>query len=266
MSVAVARRAEPQTEEIRLTPLERLEALCDPGSFRAIRSGVISPQAGDRAIPGDGVVAGAGRVAGRAVFCYSEDPSFMGGSLGSEHAETIVAVMRLAGRAGAPIVGFVESGGARLQEGHAALSGYGRIFHESVKLSGRVPQVTVVTGVSAGGGAYSPALTDFVVMTERARMFLTGPKVVQQALGEDVSMEELGGPEVHARNGVCTLVAGDDHDAAATVRDLLAYLPSPIGESAPQAFPREVEGGDPAATVPAEARKVYDVRDVIAAV
>jgi acetyl-CoA carboxylase carboxyltransferase component len=265
MSVAVARRHPERTEEVRLSPLERLEALCDPGSFRALRTGVTSPRAGERAIPGDGVVAGAGRVAGRPVFCYSEDPSFMGGSLGEEHAETIVGVMRLAGRAGAPIVGFVESGGARLQEGHAALSGYGRIFHESVELSGRVPQVTVVTGVSAGGGAYSPALTDFVVMTERARMFLTGPKVVQEALGEDVSMEELGGPDVHARNGVCTLVAGDDHDAALTARDLLAYLPSPIGTPPQPAYPRDPEG-DPAVPVPIEARKVYDVREVIAAI
>jgi acetyl-CoA carboxylase carboxyltransferase component len=265
MSVAVARRHPERTEEVRLSPLERLEALCDPGTFRALRSGVVSPRAGERAIPGDGVIAGAGRVAGRPVFCYSEDPAFMGGSLGEEHAETIVAVMRLAGRAGAPIVGFVESGGARLQEGHAALSGYGRIFRESVLLSGRVPQVTVVTGVSAGGGAYSPALTDFVVMTERARMFLTGPKVVHEALGEEVSMEELGGPEVHARNGVCTLVAGDDRDAALTARDLLSYLPSPIGAEAPPAFAGEV-AGDPAAPVPAEARRVYDVREVITAV
>src|ERR671930_2353589 len=115
--------------------------------------------------------------------------------------------MRLAGRAGAPIVGFVESGGARLQEGHAALSGYGRIFRESVALSGLAPQITVVTGVSAGGGAYSPALTDFVVMTPEASMFLTGPGVVREVTGEDVGAAELGGPRVHSRNGVCQFVA-----------------------------------------------------------
>jgi acetyl-CoA carboxylase carboxyltransferase component len=201
MSIAVARRAESEVA-VALKPRQRLEALCDPGSFRALRTAVVSARSGDRAIAGDGVLAGAGRVGGRPVFCYSEDPTFMGGSLGEEHAETIVGVMRLADRAGAPVIGFVESGGARLQEGHAALSGYGRVFAESVRLSGRVPQITVVTGVSAGGGAYSPALTDFVVMTERARMFLTGPQVVREALGEEVSMEELGGPDVHARNGV----------------------------------------------------------------
>src|ERR671930_1993207 len=118
--------------------------------------------------------------------------------------------MRLAGRAGAPIVGFVESGGARLQEGHAALSGYGRIFRESVALSGRVPQVSVVTGVSAGGGAYSPALTDFLVMARDASMFLTGPGVVREVTGEQVEPDELGGPRIHSRNGVCQLVAASD--------------------------------------------------------
>jgi acetyl-CoA carboxylase carboxyltransferase component len=195
-----------ETQE-RLTPRERLESLCDEGSFHALRTGVISARTGDRAVPGDGVLAGAGAVGGRPVFCYSEDPSFMGGSLGAAHAETIVRVMQLAGQSGTPVVSFVESGGARLQEGHASLAGYGRIFRESVLLSRRVPQVTVVSGISAGGGAYSPALTDFVVMTDRARMFLTGPRVVREALGEEVSMEELGGPRVHERNGVCQLVA-----------------------------------------------------------
>ena len=186
-------------------PAARLEALCDPGSFRALRTGVRSTRAGERALPGDGVLAGAGTAAGRPIFCFAEDPGFMGGSLGEAHAETIVRVMGLAGQAGAPVVGFVESGGARLQEGHAALAGYGRIFRESVALSRRVPQVSIVSGISAGGGSYAPALTDFVVMTERARMFLTGPRVVHEALGEEVSMDDLGGPAVHGRNGVCQL-------------------------------------------------------------
>ena len=121
--------------------------------------------------------------------------------------------MQLAGRAGAPVIGFVASGGARMDDGIAALGGYGRIFRESVKLSGRVPQISVITGVSAGGGAYSPALTDFVVMTEGSAMFLTGPGVVREVTGEDVDAQELGGPKVHAKNGVCQFVAGDDHEA-----------------------------------------------------
>src|ERR671918_222778 len=206
--------AVPAREELAGDARGRIEALCDPGSFRALRSGVLSDRLGDRARAGDGVVSGAGEVGGRPVFCYAQDPSFMGGSLGEEHANSIVRVMELAGRAGAPVVGFIESGGARLQEGHAGLAGYGRIFRASVELSSQVPQISVVTGVSAGGASYSPALTDFVLMTDSARMFLTGPRVVQQALGEDVTMEDLGGPAVHERNGVCQLLAVDDLDAA----------------------------------------------------
>ena len=134
---------------------------------------------GEKSRPGDGVIAGAGRVDGRPVFCYAQDPSYLGGSLGEQHADSIVRVLRLAGRAGAPVVGFIESGGARMQEGLAALAGYARIFQEHVRLSGKIPQISVICGASAGGGSYSPALTDFVVMTERGNMFLTGPAVVR---------------------------------------------------------------------------------------
>jgi acetyl-CoA carboxylase carboxyltransferase component len=242
---------------------ERLELLCDPGSFSPVRSGVTSIALGDRAVAGDGVVAGAGTVGGRPVFCYSQDPRFLGGSLGAAQADSIVRVMRLAGEAGAPVVGFVESGGARLQEGHEALAGYGRIFRASVELADKVPQITVVGGVSAGGGAYSPALTDFVVMTESARMFLTGPRVVQAALGEEVTMEELGGPDIHSRNGVCRLVARDDADAIGLTRELLGLLPSRVGERpAAHAGSPTQPIGDPSEFVPASPRRVYDVRDV----
>ena len=151
--------------------------------------------------------AAAGLVDGRPVFCYAQDSSYAGGSLGEEHANTIVRVLELAGRGRAPVVGFVSSGGARMQEGVAALGGYGRIFRRTVQLSGRVPQISIVTGLSAGGGAYSPALTDWVVMTEESSMFLTGPGVVREALGEDVTSEQLGGTRVHERNGVCHFVA-----------------------------------------------------------
>ncbi len=233
-----------------------------------MRSGVVSSRLGARAgRGGDGVVAGAGRIGGRPVFCYAQDPGFMGGSLGSAHADSIVRVMHLAGEVGAPVVGFVESGGARLQEGHDALAGYGRIFKASVDLSRLVPQVSIVTGVSAGGGAYSPALTDFVVMTEEARMFLTGPKIVEAALGEQVSMEDLGGPAVHSRNGVCQLVAPGEREAVEAARELLGMLPSRLGgaEPGPLTLPQPAGDDDPSATVPAEARRIYDVRDVIGA-
>jgi acetyl-CoA carboxylase carboxyltransferase component len=245
----------------------RLELLCDPGSFSPVRSAVTSARLGDRAGPGDGVVAGAGRVGRRPVFCYAQDPAFMGGSLGAAHADSIVRVMRLAGQAGAPVVGFIESGGARLQEGHEALAGYGRIFRASVELSDRSPQISIVTGVSAGGGAYSPALTDFVIMTEAARMFLTGPKIVEAALGERISMEDLGGPAVHSRNGVCQLVAHSDAEAVGMARELLGLLPSSLGaERAPLAQPRPEGDPDPSAVVPSEARRVYDVREVARAI
>jgi len=265
-AVATATRQRPAAQES--LAAERLARLCDRGSFRAIRTGVVSPALGERAAAGDGVTAGAGMVGGRPVFCYAQDPGFMGGSLGEAQAESIVRVMRLAGDAGAPVVGFVESGGARLQEGHSALAGYGRVFRASVDLARKVPQVSVVSGVSAGGGAYSPALTDFVVMTAAARMFLTGPRVVEAALGERVSMEKLGGPEVHSRNGVCQFEAADDTDAIGMVRELLGLLPARIGEPAPFGPGAHVGAGarDPARDVPASARRVYDVRDVVGAV
>jgi acetyl-CoA carboxylase carboxyltransferase component len=248
-------------------PRERLERLCDPGSFAPLRSAITSPHLGPRATPGDGVVAGAGRVGGQPVFCYAQDQAVMGGSLGVAHADSIVRVMELASRAGAPVVGFIESGGARLQEGHGALAGYGRIFRASVELSSRAPQVSIVTGVSAGGGAYSPALTDFVVMTDDARMFLTGPQIVNEALGERVSMEELGGPRVHSHNGVCQLVEANLADAISATRDLLSLLPRRFGNGLPPVAPTAPPPGiPPDAAVPLEPRRVYDIRDVVRAV
>jgi acetyl-CoA carboxylase carboxyltransferase component len=174
--------------------------------------------------------------------------------------------LELAERSRSPVVGFVGSGGARMQEGVAALGGYGRIFRRTVGLSGRVPQISVVSGLSAGGGAYSPALTDWIVMTREASMFLTGPGVVREALGEDVTAQELGGHRVHERNGVCHFVAPTDRQAAVLVRDLLSYLPSHRDLPAPVAPAARTPELDPSAFVPAAARKVYDVRDVIGAV
>ena len=258
MSIAVA---EPRSE--RLSPIERIEFLCDPGSVQAIRSQVVSDRMGDRGRAGDGVVGAAGRVAGRPVFAFAQDASFAGGSLGAAHAETILRVMQLAGRSRAPVIGFVESAGARMQEGLAALGGFGRIFQENVALSGRVPQISIVTGVSAGGGSYSPALTDFVVMVEGASMFLTGPGVVREAIGEHVSAAELGGTRVHERNGVCNLVARSDLDAARLARDLLSYLPQSAWHDIPRAEPEPAPPGDPAELVPRAGRKTYDMRDVM---
>src|SRR4051812_50056779 len=152
MTVEMIREAADE----RLSPIERLEALCDPGSLSLLRSDVRSPRMGEKARAGDGVIAGAGRVDGRPIFCYAQDPSYLGGSLGEQHADSIVKVLRLAGRAGAPVVAFIESGGARMQEGTAALAGYAPVFREHVALSGKIPQISVICGASAGGGRGTP--------------------------------------------------------------------------------------------------------------
>jgi acetyl-CoA carboxylase carboxyltransferase component len=248
----------------RLTPLERLEALCDPGSVQVLRSRVVSSRLGVRAVEGDGVVGATGAVDGRPIACYAQDGAYFGGSLGERHADTIVRVLQLAARAQVPVIGFVSSGGARMQEGTAALAGYGRIFRETVALTGVVPQISVVSGASAGGGAYSPALTDLILMTEDAAMFLTGPGVVRDALGEEIDAASLGGPRVHDRNGVCHLVERDEEQAAGRVRELLGYLPSAAGAAPPRVASVAPTLDDPGAVVPSEPRRAYDVRDALA--
>ena len=250
----------------RLSPLGRLEALCDSGSLRLVRSSVRSTRLGDRAIAGDGVIAGTGLVNGRPIACYAQDGAFLGGSLGERHADTIVRLLGMAERAGMPVVSFVESGGARMQEGTAALAGYGRIFRQTVALTGRVPQISIVSGASAGGGAYSPALTDLIIMTEEAAMFLTGPGVVREALGEEIDAAGLGGPHVHDRNGVCHLVERDEASAAARVRELLSYLPARTGGAPIRVPSRPPLHADPGEFVPAAQRSAYDVRDALAAI
>jgi acetyl-CoA carboxylase carboxyltransferase component len=260
MSLALLERPDE-----RLTPLERLEVLADPGSLQLLRTQVRSRRMGERARAGDGVLAAHARVDGRQVYCYAQDASFAGGSLGEAHAESIVEVLRLAGRARVPVLGFVESAGARMQEGLAALSGYGSIFREHVRLSGVVPQISIVCGPAAGGSSYGPALNDFVIMTGRASMFLTGPAVVAEVMGEDVDMDSLGGQRVHERNGVCHFTAPTEVDGALMARDLLDYLPQHAGV-APQMWP-SVAAPElaPDRSVPAQARKVYDVRHVAGA-
>ena len=250
------------TTEEKLTPLERLEVLCDPDSLNLLRTDVLSRRMGEKARPGDGVLGATGRVDGRPVACFAQDASFAGGSLGEAHADTVVSVLALAQRTRVPVIGCIESAGARMQEGLAALAGYGRIFHHHVALSGEVPQISVICGACAGGGSYAPALTDFVIMTENASMFLTGPGVVAAVTGEDVTAQELGGHRVHDRNGVCHLVAANDLDAALLVRDLLDFLPQ-NSETPAAIWPVVDPPGDaPDSFVPAEPRKVYDVRDV----
>jgi acetyl-CoA carboxylase carboxyltransferase component len=182
--------------------------------------------------------------------------------LGCAGGETIARTIRHASRVGVPVIGVPHSGGARLQEGVAALSAYGSIFREQALA--RVPQITLIPGVCAGGAAYSPALGDFVVMVQpHGRLFLTGPRVVEQVTRERVSTDDLGGPRVHGANGVAHLVATDAAAAAELLRDLLGYLPSTLG-GPPPLFPAiDPPTGSPADPVPASTRRVYDVRDVL---
>ncbi|MDX6609374.1 MAG: hypothetical protein QOF85_1299 [Solirubrobacterales bacterium] len=246
--------------------LERLELLCDAGSLEAIRSGVVSRRLRSAPAPGDGVVAAIGRVNGRPVACYAQDVSYLGGSLGEAHADTIDRLLRLAARSKIPVIGFIESGGARIQEGTAALCGYGRVFRRNALLSGVVPQISIIGGLAAGGGCYSPALTDFVAMTEDATMFLTGPAVVGEVTGEAIGMRELGGPRVHERNGVCHFVVDNDRAAAELAARLLSYLPQHAAAESPRAIGRPAAVDDPGAALPSSPRRVYDVRAVCAGI
>ena len=205
---------------------------------------------GDRTQPGDGMLAAHATVEGRPICCYAQDASYAGGSLGEAHAHTLATTLRLAGRARVPVIGFVDSAGARMQEGVAALAGYGEVFREHVKLSGVVPQIAIVCGPAAGGSSYGPALNDFVIMTSRASMFLTGPGVVKEVTGEDIDMASLGGARVHERNGVAQLTAPGEPDAALLARELVGYLPS-IARRRPRSHPRHLRGtGHPTATRP----------------
>jgi acetyl-CoA carboxylase carboxyltransferase component len=246
-----------------LAPVDRLRELCDPGSLHLIRTAVMSRTLNGNSQPGDGIVTATGMIDGRPVVCYSQDARFLGGSLGEAHADSMLRALRLAGRSGVPVIGLSESGGARMHEGVAALGGYARVFRQHVRLSGRVPQISVVTGTSAGGGSYSPALTDFTIMSEKARMFLTGPTVVREVMGEDVTADMLGGVSVHRRNGVCDFVAADDVECLALTRKLLGYLPDTAGSGPPLRAPRPPVDFHPDAHVPPNPRLVYDVRAVL---
>ncbi|MEX2539913.1 MAG: carboxyl transferase domain-containing protein [Actinomycetota bacterium] len=240
-----------------------LERLLDAHSFAPIRSQVRSLRV-EGGPAGDGVVCGEGRIEGRRVFCFEQNPGVLGGSLGEVHADSICAVLDLAGRFGAPVVGIHRSGGARIQEGVAALAGYGRIFSRHVRLREVVPQIALVFGPCAGGAAYGPALMDLVVMPRRgAYMFLTGPDVVREVTGEDVGVEELGGAGVAERSGLASLVGLDEDHALEQTRVALSLLPSRIGDSSPRACEWRVPDGDPGEVVPDDPRVAYDVRAVI---
>jgi propionyl-CoA carboxylase beta chain len=214
------------------TARERIAALLDEGSFveldALVRHRSTAFGMGSKRVPGDGVVVGHGTIDGRQVCVYSQDFTVFGGSLGEAHGQKIAKVMDLALRTGVPLVGILDGGGARIQEGVAALTQFAEIFRRNVAASGVIPQVSVILGPSAGGAVYSPALTDFVVMADgTSHMFITGPDVIRAVTGEDVGFEELGGGTTHnARSGVAHYLGADEDDALDWVRTLLGYLPS----------------------------------------
>ena len=218
-----------QHMKLKLTARERLNILFDEGSFFELNTFVEPAQAIKKSQNafGDGVVVGRGLVQGRSVFAYAQDFTVMGGSLGYAHGMKIAKVQEMALKFGAPCVGLIDSGGARIQEGISSLSAYARIFKNNVKSSGIIPQISVILGPAAGGAVYSPAITDFVIMTNQTSyMFVTGPDVVKEVLNQDITMDELGGGNVHAeKSGVAHFVFEDEEHAIMQVRKLLAYLP-----------------------------------------
>jgi propionyl-CoA carboxylase beta chain len=261
-----ADRIARQHAEGKLTARERVELLLDPGSFLELDR-LVTHRARDfgmdkTQIPGDGIVSGAGTVDGRPVYVFAQDFTVFGGSLSEANAEKICKVMDLAVQNGAPIIGLNDSGGARIQEGVVSLAGYSKVFWRNTRASGVVPQISAILGPCAGGAVYSPAITDFLFMTEKTSyMFVTGPDVIKTVTHEEVTKEELGGARTHAEvSGVAHFVRKDDAAVLAGIRDLLSYLPSNNLDEPPRAVSREAPGGeDLNGFVPEDPQKPYDM-------
>jgi acetyl-CoA carboxylase carboxyltransferase component len=232
-----------------MTARERIMTLFQEDTFQEygahIRHGTTAFDMASVEIPADGVIVGTGYVNGRHVAAFSQDFMVMGGTLGKMHARKIVWAQDFALRNGLPFVGFKDSGGARIQEGVDSLSGYGEVFYRNVALSGVVPQIAVIAGPCAGGASYSPALMDFIIMTrQNAQMFITGPQVIKSVSGRDVSMDEVGGADMHAAvSGNVHLLADDDLHAIELTRRLLSYLPSNNTEDPPHDLHFEIDYG-----------------------
>ena len=265
-----AARIEKQHRQGKLTARERLALLLDPDSFVEFGLWAQEESGGGETLAAEGVVTGKGWVDGRAVYAFSQDFTVAGGSVGKLHAAKICECLRGALRTGLPVVGFNDSGGARIQEGVEALSGYGQIFYTNTLLSGVVPQISVIAGPCAGGAAYSPALTDFIVMAGDSCMFLTGPDVIQAVTGETVSAQDLGGADVHTgRSGVAQLSAGTEVAGLELAKLLLSYLPQNNNEDPPQIRPDDPPTRMDEALnslIPSDENQPYDMRDAIEAI
>jgi propionyl-CoA carboxylase beta chain len=265
-------RIERQHQAGKLTARERIALLLDEGSFQEMDKLVVH-QSRDfgmekKRIPGDGVVSGYGRVGGRQVFVFAQDFTVFGGSLSGANAAKIVKIMDLAMKVGVPIIGLNDSGGARIQEGVASLAGYADIFLRNVLASGVVPQISAVMGPCAGGAVYSPAITDFIIMTKEAsNMFITGPDVIKAVTHEEVSMEDLGGAETHnALSGVAHFAADSEAHALSIIRELLSFIPGNNLEDPPEketSDPWDRSSQEANHLVPDDPYQPYDIRRVI---
>jgi propionyl-CoA carboxylase beta chain len=270
-----AERRDRERKAGKLSARERVDFLLDEGTFEETDK-FVTHRAADfgmdaQRVPGDGFITGYGRVHGRVVFVFAQDFTVFGGSLSEANAAKIVKIMDMAMRVGAPIVGLNDSGGARIQEGVVSLAGYTDIFLRNTLASGVVPQISAILGPCAGGAVYSPAITDFTLMTEKTSyMFVTGPDVIKTVTHEDVTKSELGGAMTHNEvSGVAHFMARDDQECLAMVRELLSFLPSNNLDDPP----RKASQDDPARAdaaldtiVPEESNQPYDMVDVISRV
>lgn len=268
------KRIDKQHENKKLTARERVMYLLDPDSFEEL--GILVTHRttdfgmADQQFYGDGVVTGYGTIHGRLVYVFAQDFTVFGGSLSETHAEKICKVMDLAVKAGAPIIGLNDSGGARIQEGVRSLGGYADIFYRNVRASGVIPQLSAVMGPCAGGAVYSPAMTDFITMVEQTSyMFVTGPNVVKTVTNETVSAEELGGAQTHAaKSGVAHRTAPNDAACLLDLRTLLTYLPQNNREL-PPSLPYELEEEyreELQEIIPANPNQPYDMKEVISGI
>src|SRR5437016_4405606 len=268
-------RLRRQRESGKLTARERIDLLFDPGTFEEIDKFVthrcLDFGMAEQIVPGDGVVAGHGRINGRLGYAFAQDFTVFGGSLSETNAAKIAKIMDLAMKMGAPVIGLNDSGGARIQEGVASLAGYADIFLRNTLYSGVVPQISAIMGPCAGGAVYSPAITDFILMVDKTSyMFITGPDVIKTVTHEEVTKEQLGGAHTHNEiSGVAHFMAHDDAECLSMVRELLSFVPSNNLDDPPRRPCTDpIDRADAALDrmVPDESNLPYDIKDVIHAV
>src|SRR5215468_6688636 len=261
-----------QHKEGKLSARERIQFLLDEGTFEELDK-LVEHRCRDfgmegQVVPGDGFVTGYGRIDGRTVFVYAQDFTVFGGSLSEANALKICKIMDLAARAGVPVIGLNDSGGARIQEGVASLAGYADIFLRNTLSSGVIPQISAIMGPCAGGAVYSPAITDFTLMVDKTSyMFVTGPDVIKTVTHEEVTKEQLGGATTHNEvSGVAHFMAHDDAECLSVIRELVGFIPSNNLDDTPRrdtTDPIDRADAELDSTVPAASNQPYDMKDVI---